>query len=117
MRSRFVIGAAAFLFFAPVAAAQDANQMAGHGMAGQAMMDANQKMMTAMQGMQPSGDPDRDFALMMIPHHQGAIDMAKVELEHGMDPGLKAMAEKIIADQEREIAELTGLAVEAQPMT
>ena len=80
--------------------------MAGHGMAGQAMMDANQKMMTAMQGMQPSGDPDRDFALMMIPHHQGAIDMAKVELEHGMDPGLKAMAEKIIADQEREIAEL-----------
>ena len=43
---------------------------------------------------------------MMIPHHQGAIDMAKVELQHGMDPELKAMAEKIIADQEREIAEL-----------
>jgi uncharacterized protein (DUF305 family) len=106
MRSRFVIGAAAFLLAVPVAVAQDANQMAGHGMAGQAMMDANQTMMTAMQGMQPSGDPDRDFAMMMIPHHQGAIDMAKVELEHGMDPELKAMAEKIIADQEREIAEL-----------
>jgi uncharacterized protein (DUF305 family) len=56
--------------------------------------------------MEPSGDPDKDFAMMMIPHHQGAIDMAKVELQYGKDQQLRAMAEKIIAAQEAEIAEL-----------
>ncbi len=69
------------------------------------MMEANEKMMSAMQGMQPSGSTDKDFATMMIDNHQGAIDMAKVELEHGEDPQLKAMAEKIMDAQEQEIAE------------
>lgn len=53
-----------------------------------------------------SGDPDRDFATMMIPHHAGAIDMAKVELQHGGDPMLRSMAQEIIAAQEREITDL-----------
>jgi uncharacterized protein (DUF305 family) len=53
-----------------------------------------------------SGDPDIDFAQMMIPHHQGAIDMARVELETGKDPQLRQMAQKVIEDQEREIAML-----------
>ena len=44
--------------------------------------------------------------MMMIPHHQSAIDMAKVQLEQGDDPQLRAMAEKIIAAQEKEIEEL-----------
>lgn len=46
--------------------------------------------------MEPSGNPDHDFAMMMIPHHQGAIDMAKIELQYGKDPLLRGMAEKIV---------------------
>ena len=42
-------------------------------------------MMGAMDGMEPTGDADADFLLMMIPHHQSAIDMARVELEQGDD--------------------------------
>lgn len=70
-----------------------------------AFMDAHQKMMSSMPKAM-SGDADKDFATMMIPHHQGAIDMAKVELQHGKAPRLRAMAEKMIKDQEKEIAEL-----------
>ena len=63
------------------------------------------KMMRAMD--KPfTGMPDVDFVRGMIPHHQGAIDMAKVQLKHGKDPEIRRMAEKIIADQEREIAEM-----------
>ena len=53
-----------------------------------------------------TGDPDVDFRTHMIPHHQGAIDMAKVALKHAKDPKTKAMAQKIIDDQEKEIAEM-----------
>ena len=51
----------------------------------------------------PSGDPDRDFAAMMIPHHQGAVDMAKVELQFGKNPVLRRLAEGIIVEQLQEI--------------
>jgi uncharacterized protein (DUF305 family) len=70
-----------------------------------AYMDANHRMMTGMD-MKMSGDPDQDFVMMMIPHHQGAIDMAKVELQYGKDPKLRAMAEAIVKAQEEEIAEM-----------
>lgn len=51
-----------------------------------------------------SGDPDRDFAAMMIPHHQGAVEMAKVELRFGRDERLRRLAQGIIVEQEQEIA-------------
>jgi len=60
-------------------------------------------MMTSMN-VKPTGKPDKDFALMMIPHHQGAIDMAKVELQYGADPELRQLATDIVAAQDKEIA-------------
>jgi uncharacterized protein (DUF305 family) len=51
----------------------------------------------------PSGDPDRDFAAMMIPHHQGAVDMAKIQLQFGKDPVLRRLAQGIIVEQLQEI--------------
>lgn len=76
---------------------------------------ASDEMMKAMDGMRGrmpksmSGNADRDFMQMMIPHHQGAIDMARIELKHGKDASVKAMARKIIKDQEREIAQMKSM--------
>jgi uncharacterized protein (DUF305 family) len=66
---------------------------------------ANDAMMQDMH-KPASGNADKDFVMMMIPHHQGAIDMAKIELQYGKDEKLKTMAEEIIAAQEKEINEL-----------
>jgi uncharacterized protein (DUF305 family) len=65
-------------------------------------------MKTMMNGMhaKPTGKPDADFARMMIPHHQGAIDMAKVELQYGTDPELRQLATDIVAAQDKEIAQM-----------
>jgi uncharacterized protein (DUF305 family) len=51
----------------------------------------------------PSGDPDRDFAAMMIAHHQGAVDMARIELQFGKNPVLRRLAQGIIVEQLQEI--------------
>lgn len=70
--------------------------------ADQAYAKANAAMMADMV-VKPSGDADRDFVAMMLPHHQGAVDMAKVELRYGHDPELRAMAASVVKAQEAEI--------------
>ncbi len=81
---------------------QDATTMEG---ASAAYMDAMTKMNDDMTAMQMTGKPGVDFALMMIPHHQSAIDMAKAYLESGEgDAELVKLSEEIIAAQESEIA-------------
>jgi ribosomal protein L16 Arg81 hydroxylase len=51
-----------------------------------------------------NGDADRDFAAMMIPHHQGAVEMAEAELRFGHDPVLRRLAQGIVVEQQQEIA-------------
>lgn len=63
---------------------------------------AMSRMMRAM-AVSPSGDPDRDFAAMMIPHHRGAIEMAQTELRYGSNEHLRRIAQEIIVEQQQEI--------------
>ena len=63
---------------------------------------AMDKMMAGMD-VKPTGDVDADFAAMMIPHHQGAIDMALAELRHGKNEQLRRIAQEIIVEQQQEI--------------
>ena len=127
-KRRLVLSAAAIALFGGLAIAQtmegmDHSNMGGMGDMGmmshmslippeladnpsaQAYAAAMDKMMADM--MVPyTGDPDIDFARGMIPHHQAAIDMAKIQLEFGKDPEMRKLAEAIIAAQESEIATL-----------
>lgn len=68
------------------------------------MMSAMETMSRDMAAVPMTGDADRDFAGMMIPHHQGAIDMAKFELAHGKDPVMLKLARAVVAAQDKEIA-------------
>jgi uncharacterized protein (DUF305 family) len=66
------------------------------------MSAAMTKMMIDM-GIRPSGDVDTDFVAMMVPHHQGAIEMAQAELRYGRNEPLRRMAQEIIVTQTEEI--------------
>jgi uncharacterized protein (DUF305 family) len=73
------------------------------GMPPSGMTALMQKMEQAMASAPMTGDPDHDFAAMMIPHHQGAIDMAIWELDHGHDSRMRKLAASIVKAQENEI--------------
>ena len=73
--------------------------------ADQAFATSMKSMMSGMH-VKPTGKPDEDFVRMMIPHHQGAVDMAKVELQYGTDPELRRLATDIVAAQDKEIAQM-----------
>lgn len=67
-------------------------------------MDASMsKMQKGMTSAPMSGDVDHDFEAMMLPHHQGAIDMARAELSYGKDPAMRRLAQEIMVDQQSEI--------------
>ena len=69
------------------------------------LQENDQAMTRMMDGMsiKPSGEVDRDFTAMMIPHHQGAIDMAQAELRYGHNEQLRRIAQEIIVEQQQEI--------------
>ena len=115
---RALCGLCAFVLFAGTSAAfaqapamsmdkkgsMDMKHSTMPGMAGGGDMQESMKgMMKNMETMKMSGDSDKDFAMMMKMHHQGAIDMAQMELKSGKDSRMRAMAKKIIAAQQKEI--------------
>jgi uncharacterized protein (DUF305 family) len=99
-RSKIVAGLAGLVLAvgATVATAQNGPAMFS------ALMAANNKMMGPMMGLRNTGNPDADFVSMMIPHHQGAVEMAQAELSYGTDPQIRALAEAIVKAQQDEIA-------------
>jgi uncharacterized protein (DUF305 family) len=69
----------------------------------QAMATSMKDMDRDMAAAPMNGNIDHDFATMMMPHHHGAIDMAKAELSYGQDPVMRRLAEEIIVEQQSEI--------------
>jgi uncharacterized protein (DUF305 family) len=74
----------------------------------QGMREATAAMHRAMAAVALTGDPDRDFLARMIPHHEGAVEMARLALLHARDPLVRRLAEEILAGQQAEIASMRG---------
>jgi hypothetical protein len=77
---------------------------------------AMNKMMADM-AVNPTGDVDRDFVAMMVPHHQGAVDMAKAELKYGHNEQLRRLAQEIVATQQQEITVMRDAVSDGQSST
>ncbi|PJJ54943.1 DUF305 domain-containing protein [Hymenobacter chitinivorans] len=97
--------------------ADSAGSMAGmdhsgmsHDANASGMMAVMTSMMKNMESFKPAGNTDHDFAHMMMAHHQGAVDMSALELKEGKDATLRAMAQKISDDQQKEIKDLEAIA-------
>jgi uncharacterized protein (DUF305 family) len=80
------------------------------------MKESMDRMDDGMKAASMNGDVDHDFATMMVPHHQGAIDMAKAELLYGKNPVMRRLAEEIVVDQQSEIQAMQ-LWLSKQPTT
>ncbi len=115
MKNRFLFIIAAAVLFFTACSKNDNNgfQLQAHDQ--NRMMDSMHAMMNRMMATSKTNDPEIDFAKMMIMHHQGAINMSNVEIQAGSNDSLKRTAQKIITEQQAEIAQfntiLAGLIV------
>ena len=73
----------------------------------QAYMSAMKTMQDEMKAFVPTNDPDKDFVIMMKPHHKAAIDMARAYLKYGRDSMLRKMAQGMVRDQGKEYDEMS----------
>ncbi|QNP42150.1 DUF305 domain-containing protein [Lysobacter terrestris] len=110
-----LLAACLFLFTPPGCATTPLQEDAAPQPAASAFLAENaaamERMMVAMD-VSPTGDVDRDFVAMMVPHHQGAIDMARAVLRYGKNEQIRRLAQEIIVTQQQEIAAMQ-LAIDA----